>query len=314
LYAKNPSFVVPDFRLNEAKSLIAGGLEDFSISRVAAKMPWGIAVPTDADQVMYVWFDALVDYISAVGWPDDTKSFKKWWTETGGVVQYCGKDQIRQQAVMWQAMLMAADLPSSKNIVVDGFITGEGGLKMSKSLGNTVDPFAIVADFGTDALRYYCARELSPFEDSPFTPEKFKEAYNAGLANGLGNLTSRILKLTSDYKIVADLDSKENVWKGETGKHVWLSLERFNIQDAANEVWKMIAEIDKTIQASQPFKSLKSEDKDKVKEGTVVMKDLQAKLWQIAILLEPIMPETALKIQSLVTENKMPDAPLFLRK
>ena len=314
LYEKNPALVVPDFRFNEIKAFVGRGLDDFSISRLTNKMPWGIPVPGDENQVMYVWFDALVNYISAIGWLDDQKSFKKWWIESGGVVQYCGKDNLRQQSAMWQSMLMAAGLPPSKTIVIDGFITGEGGVKMSKSLGNTVDPFDLVKGYGTDALRYWAARELSPFEDSPFTPEKFKEAYNAGLANGIGNLTSRILKLTNDYGIKAVLSAKEDVWNDETNQAFLRAFENFNIQEACNEVWKRIAAIDRAMQDHQPFKLLKSTDTNQVDQGRQIMSRLQGELWFIAVLLEPILPETALTIQNLVKENRMPEKPLFMRK
>ena len=135
-------------------------------------MPWGVPVPDDDEHVMYVWFDALVNYISAIGWPDDLKKFEKWWP----VTQFAGKDQVRQQAAMWQAMLMSVGLPLSKQIVIHGFITVDNG-KMSKSVGNVISPDDLVAEYGVDALRYYLVRHVHPFEDSDFTMEKFKEAY-----------------------------------------------------------------------------------------------------------------------------------------
>lgn len=312
LYEKNSTLVVPDFRFNEIKAFVERGLEDFSISRLESKMPWGVPVPGDPAQVMYVWFDALVNYVSAVGWPDDAVSFEKWCGESGGMVQYCGKDNLRQQSAMWQAMLMAAGLPPSKTIVINGFVTGEGGLKMSKSLGNTVDPLELVKEYGTDALRYYVARELSPFEDSPFTMERFKEAYNAGLANGLGNLVSRILKLTSDYSVKADFMTREEIWKHPTADLFRKSLESFNIQRACNEVWNRITSTDRKIQETEPFKLLK--DPAKADRGIEVMVELYKELWWIAVLLEPIMPETAKIIQKLIRGNKMPGEPLFARK
>jgi len=159
------------------------GLEDFSISRQKTKMPWGVEVPGDPDHVMYVWFDALVNYISTLGWPEDTVSFEKFWKD-GTPVQYCGKDNLRQQTAMWQAMLMATGLPHTHTVVVEGFINSDGK-KMSKSIGNVVSPMEIIAQYGTDALRYHVAREFSTFEDSDFTWDKFKESYNANLANGL---------------------------------------------------------------------------------------------------------------------------------
>ena len=175
LYSRNKNFVIPEGRQNEIEKFVERGLEDFSISRLKEKMPWGIEVPGDSGHVMYVWFDALVNYVSAVGWPDDEEKFDKWWNTSGGVVQYAGKDNLRQQSAMWQAMLFSAGIIPSKQIIIDGFITGEGGVKMSKSLGNTVSPFDVVRDFGTDALRYFMAREISPFEDGVFTMERFKK-------------------------------------------------------------------------------------------------------------------------------------------
>jgi len=314
LYEKNNDFVIPHSRLNEIRAFVERGLEDFSISRLASKMPWGIPVPGDESQVMYVWFDALVNYVSAIGWPDDEKKFKKWWVETGGAVQYCGKDNLRQQSAMWQAMLMAAKLPPSKQIIIDGFVTGEGGIKMSKSLGNTVDPLELVKEYGTDALRYYVARELSPFEDSPFTLEKFKEAYNAHLANGLGNLVSRTMKMAEANGVKYDLVvAKKLATSAEAidiGKKYREGFEKYDLQHACNAVWELISNTDKIVQERQPFKKIKT---DKV-EGEADIKELLARLNFIATMLLPILPETAKKIIDLTENNKMPEAPLFLRK
>ena len=146
LYEERSDFVLPDFRFNEIQKFVERGLEDFSISRLKEKMPWGVPVPGDDSQVMYVWFDALVNYISAIGWPSDEETFNSWWP----VTQFAGKDQIRQQAAMWQAMLKSAGLSPSKQIIIHGFITS-GGAKMSKSLGNVINPFSIVDEYGTDA-------------------------------------------------------------------------------------------------------------------------------------------------------------------
>lgn len=314
-------FVVPESRLGEIRSFVSMGLEDFSISRLSTKMPWGIPVPGDQNQVMYVWFDALVNYVSAIGWPDDVTagkridgSFKHWAVDTGGMVQYCGKDNLRQQAAMWQAMLMAADLPSSKTIIIDGFITGEGGVKMSKSLGNTVDPSDIVKEYGTDALRYFVARELHPFEDSPFTVEKFKEAYNAHLANGLGNLTSRIMKMAVTNEIAPDENVLSSV-KGDPDVAVEMNnydigLAEYNIQKASNAIWNIISIADAIVQQREPFKKIKVDRAGAEKD----IKELMAHLHIIGTLLKPIMPITADTILNIINTRKMPDAPLFLRK
>jgi methionyl-tRNA synthetase len=311
LYKNNPEFVIPTHRLNEINSFVERGLQDFSISRLKSKMPWGIEVPGDNSQVMYVWFDALVNYISAIGWPSDLKKFSKWQVETGGMVQYCGKDNLRQQASMWQAMLMAADLPASKTIIIDGFINGAGGIKMSKSLGNTIDPNEIVAEYGADALRYYVAREIPPFEDTPFTKEMFKDAYNANLANGLGNLVSRIITMSQnnfeqpfDFSIV----DVSNIWA--TPSEFIKGFENYNIQQATDSIWESVKFLDGYIQSEQPFKLIKT---NKI-EGLKKIKFLVGELYRLSFMLEPIMPETSEKIKVLIKENRKPESPLFIRK
>lgn len=317
LYEKNPNFIVPDFRLNEIKNFVKSGLQDFSISRLKEKMPWGIGVPGDDTQVIYVWFDALVNYISTLGWPNDLNNFEKYWVN-GNPTQYCGKDNTRFQAAMWQAMLMAADLPNSHQIIINGFITGQGGLRMSKSLGNGVDPKDIVDEYGTDALRYFFLREVGSFEDSPFTMERFKDAYNSGLANGLGNLVSRVMTMAvSNNIIISDFPSFKKVLKvfsedGDAQFHKYI--EKFDIKKAVDLIWFQVQLLDKLIQDNQPFKSFKSENIEEVEKGKKEVIELLIGLYQIAKLLEPILPKTSKKIQELIKENKKPEKPLFLRK
>jgi methionyl-tRNA synthetase len=303
-YEENPSFVVPDFRFNEIKSFVKNGLEDFSVSRLKEKMSWGIPVPDDDKHVMYVWFDALVNYISTLGWPEDKENFEKFWTN-GMPVQYCGKDNLRQQSAMWQAMLMAAGLPNTKSIVVNGFVTAEGGLKMSKSLGNTVNPFDIVSEYGADALRYFLLAELSNFEDSPFTKERFKESYNSKLANGIGNLTSRIMKMAQD-----NLDAPVSIPEWEDMSEYFDYLNNFEINKAVSLIWEKITELDMFIQQNQPFKVVKA-DKEL---GKKMITELVIKLYTVARMLNPIMTDTSTKIKALIKSNKTPEAPLFLRK
>lgn len=314
LYEREPAFVIPNSRLNEIRAFVERGLEDFSISRLKSKMPWGIEVPGDPDHVMYVWFDALVNYISAVGWPTDTDKFNKWWIETGGVVQYCGKDNLRQQSAMWQAMLMAVKLPPSKVVVINGFVTGEGGVKMSKSLGNVIDPLSIIEEYGTEALRFYVTKEISPFEDSPFTMEKFKEAYNAHLANGLGNLVSRVMKMAESNGIKFDPDSAKKfaatVEMESLHKKQIEGFERYDLQQATGAVWELISNTDKIVQEREPFKKIKTDRS--AAEADIV--ELLSRLDMIGTMLLPILPETGQRIIELVKESKMPDKPLFIRK
>ena len=304
-YEKNPEFVIPQFRYNEVISFVKNGLEDFSISRLKNKMPWGIPVPNDDEHVMYVWFDALTNYISTLGWgTEDEKDFDKYWKE-GTPTQYCGKDNTRFQAIMWQAMLMAADVPNTYQIVVNGHITGEGGIKMSKSLGNIVDPKKVSAEYGVDALRYFLLREVSSFEDSPFSEQRFKETYNANLANGLGNLVSRVMKMAEN-----NLDEPVKISEQEDTQEFFDYLNKFEINKSCDFIWSKIGEMDKFIQENQPFKVIKT-DKEKGKEMII---KLVVNLYSVARMLNPILPETSEKIKELIKQNKTPQKPLFARK
>ncbi len=311
-YEQNPSFVIPDFRFNEIKAFVERGLQDFSISRLKNKMPWGIPVPGDNEHVMYVWFDALTNYISTLGWPEDKDYFEKYWIH-GNPTQYCGKDNLRFQSAMWQAMLMAADVPNSHQIVIDGFITAGEGVKMSKTLGNVVNPKEIAEEYGTDSLRYFLLREISSFEDSPFTMERFKDAYNSGLANGLGNLTSRIMKMAVTYGV----SWKDYIGEGEIAENfhgypgVWdESYKSFNIKAVMDNLWEKIHALDVYIQNNEPYKKIKT-------DKTIAKKDvayLLSHLLRISYELEPLLPATAITVRNYITSNKMPEKPVFLRK
>lgn len=311
-YEQNPNFVVPDFRFKEIKSFVERGLQDFSISRLKEKMSWGIPVPGDNDHVMYVWFDALVNYISTLGWngedaDESSTDFIKYWVH-GTPVQYCGKDNLRQQSAIWQAMLMAAGLPNTHQIVIDGFLTGEGGLKMSKSLGNVSNPYDVVNEYGADALRYFCVAELSSFEDSPFTMERFKESYNAKLANGIGNLTNRVMKMAETYLTEPVVMSGE---LAQTLTDEYFALyDSYDLVKVSNFIWKYIEEANLIIQNEQPFKLVKTD----LAKGKEIIRDLVLRLYSIARMLSPILPTTSAKIKAAVKANKMPAEALFLRK
>lgn len=311
-YEKNPNFVVPDFRFNEIKAFIARGLEDFSISRLKSKMPWGVPVPGDDTQVMYVWFDALVNYISTLAWPAEALAkeavadtlFETFWIN-GTPTQYCGKDNLRQQSAMWQAMLMAAGIPNSHQIVINGFFNGEGGIKMSKSIGNVVNPYDVVGEFGTDALRYYVLGEVSMFEDSPCSIELIKASYNAKLANGLGNLTSRIMKMAE-----SNLSGPVEIPDATIPEEYFTFLDTFEINKAVQMIWQEISAMDLLIQDKQPFKLVKTDPE----AGQAIIRELVVRLYTVGRMLKPILPETSEKIKALVKANKSPEQPLFLRK
>lgn len=304
LYEQRSDFVIPEFRFNEMKAFVSRGLQDFSISRLKSKMPWGIPVPDDEDHVMYVWFDALTNYINTLGWLEKDTDFETYWVH-GTPTQYCGKDNTRFQSAMWQAMLMAADFPPSHQIVVNGFITGDKGVRMSKTFGNVVDPRDIVSEYSTDALRYFLLREVSSFEDSPFTLERFKESYNSGLANGLGNLASRILTLSEKY-----LSECPDVSSISIPQEFFDILESFDIKKAAEFVWEKVTELDRVIQETQPFKVIKVDEQ----KGKEMITDLVVRLYIVSEMLYPLMPDTHSILKNHITKNKKPETPLFVRK
>jgi methionyl-tRNA synthetase len=239
----------------------------------------------------------------------------------GTPVQYCGKDNLRQQSAMWQSMLMAADLPQSHHIVINGFINAAGGQKMSKSLGNTINPYDIIEEYKSltpypeDVLRYYLIRHVSPFEDSDMTHEKLAECYTSHLANGLGNLVSRIMNMVVTYDVIYDVnelafqkpfpESHDNAFEVALDK-----AQKFELNHYAEAIWFRIGELDTAVATKQPFKKIK-ENPDEAKSDLVAM---VYELGKIAKELMPLLPRTAEAIQTLLKEKKKPEAPLFLRK
>jgi methionyl-tRNA synthetase len=302
-YLSNSEVIMPGWRREEAINFVKGGLEDFSISREKARMSWGIPVPGDGSQVMYVWFDALTNYISTLGWPEDKEGkFKKFW-EGGEVVQMAGKDQVRFQSIMWQAMLMSAKIKNTDKVVYHGFITS-GGHKMSKSLGNVIEPLSLVDEYGTDAVRYFLARHVHPFDDSDFTPERFKEAYNADLANGLGNLASRIMQLAQ-----TNLAEPVKIERRKLDAEFLDAMNNFEVNSAVAYVWGKIAHLDRDITDRAPFKVIK-EDPD---AGRNIIIEMVRDLAFVDQMLEVFMPQTSKKIIEAIMANKKPDN-LFPRK
>ncbi|HOX10674.1 MAG TPA: methionine--tRNA ligase [Candidatus Moranbacteria bacterium] len=298
LYEKNPNFVVPAHRFNEIKSFVSMGLEDFSISRVKEKMPWGVPVPDDEEQVMYVWFDALVNYISAIGWPDDMKKFNSWWPG----IQVAGKDNLRPQSAMWQAMLMAVNLPASKQIFINSFLTSNGQ-KMSKSLGNVISPYEMVEKFGIDGTRYILLSLNSFGDDADISWEWMTEKYNADLANGIGNLISRTVKLSSMTNDQFPISNEFSMTNDQISKF----LDKFQIDKALEYIWNIIKEDNKYIEDNKPWELAKSNEK-KFKE---VMQKLLDDLDLISQLLLPFLPDTSEKIKKALETKQV--EPLFQR-
>ncbi len=227
---------------------------------------------------MYVWFDALINYISTIGWPNE-KKFNKWWP----VIQFAGKDNLRQQSAIWQAMLLSAGIAPSKQIMIHGFITADGQ-KISKSLGNVINPHELVEKYGTDATRYYLLAKMNPFEDSDFTYAKFEEVYNGELANGIGNLVARVAAMTEKEQIRV-VETNKILLNDKVVEYVKI----YRYDKALELIWKQISQADEYINSKKVW-ALEGEKKQKS------LLHLVDEIRQIATDLEPFMPETSQKI------------------
>jgi len=291
-YESNPDFVVPSHRFTEIKNFVSSGLQDFSISRLKSKMPNGVTVPGDDKQVMYVWFDALVNYISTLGWPENDDNFDNFWP----ALQVCGKDNLRQQSAMWQAMLLSAQLPLSKQILIFGFLTANGK-KISKSLGNGVDPYKLTDKYGGEALRYYLLTEILPFEDGDFSEERLQTKYNADLANGLGNLVARVSTLLEKNNIATNLVADNNEALRQLTEES--GLKDYQFHRALQYIWQEIAACNEELTSKAPWKLTE------ISEIEAVLKPLAARILHIALMLQVFMPVTAEKIMAQFTQPQI---------
>jgi methionyl-tRNA synthetase len=302
-YLGKPGVIEPEWRRLEALKFVESGLEDFSISRERARLDWGIDVPDDENQVMYVWFDALSNYISTLGWPEDKDgNFKKFWEE-GETTQLAGKDQVRFQSIMWQAMLKSAGVKATDRVVYHGFITS-GGQKMSKSLGNVISPYDLVTRYGTEATRYLLLRHVHPFEDSDITTGRLDELYTAGLVNGLGNLVARVMKMAETH-MEGPIDRPE---PSGFDREYLEALDSFNIQTACDFIWRKVGEMDERITTEAPFKLVKTD----LEKAKTIIRELVRELYIVGRMLHPIMPQTSTAIKEAVLANKKPEN-LFTR-
>lgn len=291
-YLSREDVIIPDWRRQEAINFVQGGLEDFSISREKARMSWGVPVPGDDSQVMYVWFDALTNYISTLGWPEDpVGNFKKFWID-GTTLQVAGKDQVRFQSLIWQAMLMSADIKNTDQVFYHGFINS-GGQKMSKSIGNVISPYELVEKYGTDATRYILLRHIHPTEDTDVTWERLDEWYTANLVNGIGNLVARVMTLAE-----RNLPAPIEVPNTEA-----VSLDGFEFNEAMNQIWHEIGVIDGIMTREEPYKLVKTDPES----GQKIIAQCAEQIAVIATQLTPFMPHTSEQILAAIRENKKPE-------
>ncbi|OGY44778.1 MAG: methionine--tRNA ligase [Candidatus Buchananbacteria bacterium RIFCSPHIGHO2_01_FULL_39_14] len=295
--------IMPASRKNEVLSFIEMGLEDFSISRSQARAKnWGVPVPGDQSQVMYVWYDALSNYITALDYDRNGKNFKKFWPAD---VHIIGKGIIRFHAVYWPVMLLSAGLPLPKKLFVHGYIN-IAGEKMSKSLGNVVDPFVLVEKYGSEVVRYYLLRYIHPVQDSDFSLEKLEAAYQADLANGLGNLVSRVAGLIEQNKVKIKQDKQD-----KQDKQFDQIIESFSFDQALKYIWDKIAALDSLITTTKPWELAKA---GKKAELSKILNQAANGIFQISQLLKPFLPQTAEKIEKIFTTKQIKKGePLFPR-
>lgn len=285
--------VVPESRKNEMLNIIGEGLQDVSFSRPKNSLPWGISVPNDPDQVMYVWCDALSNYLTVLGVENNSEQFQQFWPAD---VHLIGKDILRFHAGIWLGMLLSLDFALPKQIYVHGYITSEGQ-KMSKSLGNVVDPIEYIDQYGTDPLRYYLLREIPTTDDGDFSKERFVALYNSELGNSLGNLVSRVFAMTEKYfssavpQRVGEYPAFEATVT-DTWKQYHAAVANFDLKRALEVVWDLVSFQNKFVDDMKPW-ALAKTDVEKLKG---VLYYLLEGIRHVALMIQPFIPETSAKI------------------
>ncbi|MFH1178331.1 MAG: class I tRNA ligase family protein, partial [bacterium] len=291
--------IIPEIRKNEITSFIRGGLEDFSVSRTAVRAKgWGIPVPDDPDQYLYVWYDALANYITALGYATDADVYQKYWVSAEQKTHIVGKGINRFHTIYWPAMLLSAGVPLPTTVFVHGYVTSDGR-KMSKSTGNVIDPNEPIDRYGVDAVRYFLLRHGHPTEDFDFTDERCHEWYTANLTNGLGNLVARVMKL-------AETHLEEPIARPEPSpfpQEYWDMINAFEFNRVMDLIWERIQALDERITREEPFRIVK----ENIKKGRTLIEELATELYQIGHLLNPFMPTTSEIIKKAVLENKKPE-------
>lgn len=283
--------IYPETRKNETLGLLKQGLEDFSITRQSVK--WGIPLSWDSEQTIYVWVEALMNYLTGIGYPADEKNYQQWWP----AVQVLGPDILKFHAIFWPAILIALDLPLPKKLLVHGFFTVDGQ-KMSKSLGNAIDPNALVEKYGVDATRYLILSQFSFGSESDIKVSEFKERFNGELANGLGNLVARVTNLAAKY-LPADTAIPE--FEATRNEEVYQLIEQVKFKEALSIIWEMITYCDQKLEETKPWELGKT-DPEATKE---VLVDILSRIKVIGQLIKPFMPETAEKIISIYADGNI---------
>jgi len=284
--------IVPETRKNEILSLLESGLEDISVSRPIDKLNWGIPVPGDSKQVVYVWLDALLNYITVLGYPEH-KDFATYWPAD---MQIIGKDIIRFHAAFWSAILMALELPLPKLLYVHGMVESEGQ-KMSKTIGNVVAPSDVIDKYGVDAYRYFFARHISSYDDGNFSWDMMEAAYNNELANELGNAVSRIAAMVGKYQnnVIGDIPPAEH------DIHEYqVALEECRFDRALDVVWEQVRGVNQYIDTEKPW--VINKDGDGAHLWEVLAYSISC-LLEIAALIKPFMPDTAEKIEHIFKDG-----------
>jgi methionyl-tRNA synthetase len=294
LYADQPDFIGPDSRRNEVVSFVKGGLRDLSISRTT--FDWGVKVPGNSEHVMYVWVDALTNYITGVGFPDEGDANWHYWPAD---VHIIGKDIIRFHAVYWPAFLMSAGIPLQKRVYAHGFLFNKGE-KMSKSVGNVVDPFNLANQYGVDQMRYFFLREVPFGQDGSYNHEAIVARINADLANDLGNLAQRSLSMiTKQYEGVLPVpgafsDNDKAILAQADGmiELARTAMATQQIHQYLNAVWAVVAEANRYFAGEAPWALAKT---DPPRQRTVLYVTAEV-VRQIAILAQPVMPESSARL------------------
>ena len=298
--------VVPETRKNEVLSFVRRGLRDISISRASDRSDgWGIHVPDDPSQIIYVWIDALINYVSGQGF-GRTDDWDDYWNEDVRKIHVIGKNVWKFHAIYWPALLLSAGLPLPNEILVHGFLT-ENGQKISKSRGNSSDPLEYVAAYGTDSLRYYLLRAVSPFADGDFSTDRLQTLHNSDLANGLGNLVSRIATLCDK----AEYGSYPTTQQLDEPREYGDALQRFEFDAALKHLWSCISRLNQDIDRKEPWKALKREDKTALHQD---LTDWLTALHRIAYWLQPFLPTTSASLLKTITHGPITKCtPLFPR-